>query len=426
MSRLTRFSPMLFILIALANAPTLARAADEAPPEVRPVFDLMYDVGIVASEKSAHVEIRLGAGTKVVEWIRFKFDPQRHRAIEADGELREIPNGLEWLPPASGGSLRYVFSINHLRNDNAYDSRCAKSWAIFRGEDLVPSMRVRTVPISRARARMRIRLPEKWTASLPYRRLRSGDYTLDDRRMRVGRPSGWFAFGKLGIVRETIQDSRVTIAGPANQGVRRMDILALLTWTLPSLAEVFGQLPERLQIVVAGDPMWRGGLSGPGSVYLHVDRPLIDQDKTSPLLHELVHALMHARSGHGGDWIVEGLAEYYSIALLRRSGTVSASRYETSIDDIVKRGANSGDLFAESVDPATRGRAVGVLIQIDAEIRTATGGARSLDDVVRRLTEIDESITTQSFKDVVIEIAGGNHEKTFDQIIPKATPANPK
>ncbi|MEZ4290169.1 MAG: hypothetical protein R3E53_06345 [Myxococcota bacterium] len=41
------------------------------------------------------------------------------------------------------------------------------------------------------------------------------------------------------------------------------------------MKEVFGELPDRLQLVVAGDPMWRGGLSGPNSLYLHAGLPLI-------------------------------------------------------------------------------------------------------------------------------------------------------
>ena len=52
----------------------------------------------------------------------------------------------------------------------------------------------------------------------------------------------------------------------------------------------------RLLIVSAGDPMWRGGLSGPSSMFLHSDRPLISENRTSTLLHELgAHRARHPR-----------------------------------------------------------------------------------------------------------------------------------
>ena len=60
--------------------------------------------------------------------------------------------------------------------------------------------------------------------------------------------------------------------GPQGHGVRRQDILAMLRWTLPKLRRILGQLPERLTVVSAGDPMWRGGLSAPRSLFLHAER----------------------------------------------------------------------------------------------------------------------------------------------------------
>ena len=397
-----------------AFAVTMAQA-DETAPAPLPVFDVTFDVGLSASEKSAHVAIQLGSGSEVVEWIRFRFDPLRYRSIEANGELVEHEGGLEWRPPAKGGELRYVYSIDHLRDNNSYDSRCAKSWAIMRGEDLVPRMRIRTVPVARSESRMTVRLPEGWSASLPYRRLVGGRYDLKNPRTRFDRPSGWFAFGKLGVVRETIAGTRVAVAGPANQGIRRMDLLALMKWTMPSLAKVFGRLPERIQVVVAGDPMWRGGLSGPRSVYLHVDRPLIGQDSTSPLLHELVHSMMNANSGKDGNWVVEGLAEYYSLALLRRSETLTASRYEAAIEGIRNRAAGGGDLRMAEVDSATRAKAVVVLMEIDDAIRDATGGDRSLDDVMRVLAGDRKSVTTESFRKAIREVAGRDLDGIFDR-----------
>lgn len=384
-------------------------------PKKRPQFSVIYDVGLVASEKSAHVSIRLGADSGPVEWIRFRIDPMRYRAFQAEGELIEIEGGFEWRPPPEGGAFRYVFSIDHLRNGEAYDARCAKNWAIFRGEDLVPRMRIRTVPIARSKSRLRLRLPEGWSAAVPYRRLTNGDYAIEDSRTRFDRPAGWFAFGKLGIVRDTIEGSRIAIAGPAGQGVRRMDMLALLKWTLPALETLFDGLPKRFQIVAAGDPMWRGGLSGPKSIYLHVDRPLIGEDSTSPMIHELVHSLMRARAGSDGEWVVEGIAELYSLQILRRSKTITEDRYQSALSAIRDRAKNGGKLLSSRVTGDTRAKAVVAMLEIDEAIQDATGRVKDLDDVVRELAGHDESITTERFRAHAERVAGRDLASVFER-----------
>ena len=93
-------------------------------------------------------------------------------------------------------------------------------------------------------------------------------YAAEDGRIEVvkpdrnfDQPSGWIAVGRLGVRRENIANMHVVVAAPIGHGARRMDILALLNWTLPELSRALGALPPRLTIVSAADPMWRGGLS---------------------------------------------------------------------------------------------------------------------------------------------------------------------
>ncbi|MCB9724216.1 MAG: hypothetical protein H6748_09240 [Spirochaetaceae bacterium] len=402
----------------------LAESAPEAPaPEVpaQPVepveYDVVFDVGIVPSEKSAHVRIDLSpAGGKVVRWIRFSFDPLRYRAIEASGKLEEVEGGMLWTPPERGGFLRYVFDIDHLRGDRTYDSRCAKKWAILRGEDLVPRTRISTADGATSKSVLRLRLPEGWSAAVPYESVGRGRYALDNERTNFDRPGGWFAFGKLGVLRERISGTQIAVAGPAGQGVRRMDLLAMLKWTLPSVKEVFGELPDRLQLVVAGDPMWRGGLSGPNSLYLHAGLPLIASDGSSAPLHEIMHTIMHARSGDGGQWIVEGIAEYYSIALLRRSGTITARRYQRAIDGVRKRAQPESASLSTPMNGALRARAVLLMMEVDDLVRDATAGAKSLDDVVRSLRSADDVVTPEHFRRTVARVAGRDLDAFFDRL----------
>lgn len=403
---------LLASLLAASSTLAQPRAAE------RITFDVTFDAKIIPSEKSAEVEIQLGADATPVEWLLFRADPMRHQGFQADGKLTQIGDDWEWRPPRGGGKLRFTFSIDHLRSEGSYDSRSAKRWAIFRGDDLVPQVRIRTDPIAYSESRLRLQLPEGWSAALPYAKTTNGVYRITDPRRRFDRPAGWFVLGELGAVRETFEETRLTIAGPAGHGARRMDLLALLRWTLPSMRHFFGGLPRRLLVVTASDPMWRGGLSGTNSLFVHADRPLIAEDSTSPLLHELVHTLMRARAGKGGDWIVEGLAEHYSLEALRRSETLSASRHEKALDRITRKAEDGGKLRVASVDAATRARAMLVLREIDAAIREKSEGRKSIDDAVRQVIGEDDPIVTSRFREACEEAAGGSLASIFDRVAP--------
>ncbi|HSJ97114.1 MAG TPA: hypothetical protein VLC53_08575, partial [Myxococcota bacterium] len=213
-------------------------------------------------------------------------------------------------------------------------------------------------------------------------------------------------FGRIGTVRERVAGASLALGGPVGHGMRRQDMLALLRWTLPTLRKV-APLPERIAVVGAADPMWRGGLSGPRSAYLHTSLPLISEDGTSPLLHEIVHVWMGARAGPDGDWIVEGLAELYSLEALWRSRTISKRRYERALAGIESRGRNVRSVVAtERASGAVTARAVGLLRELDAEIRAASDETRGLDDVVRELTASPDALSLAHFRKLCERVAG--------------------
>jgi hypothetical protein len=353
-----------------------------------------------------------------VKRLRFRIDPQRHLLFRGDGTVETDGAHVTWTPPPAGGKLNYIFRIDHLRDARRYDARCAKTWTIFRGEDLVPKARVTTENAARSRTRLRVRLPEGWGIATPYVKLRGGEYRVDHPRRRFDRPTGWMIAGALGVVREEVAGVRVSIAGPRGAGVRRQDMLALLRWSLPSLREAFASLPDRLLIVSAGDPMWRGGLSGPGSLFLHAHRPLITEDGTSPLLHEVVHAALRLSPGPDGDWAIEGLAEYYSLEILGRSGTVSPERLQHAFEILAKRGAEATHLRSKTVSGAGTARAVSVLRALDLRIREATDETRSLDDVARLLVREGGTVTTARMQEVAQQVSGQDLTSFFKSEVP--------
>lgn len=401
-----------------APAATPAPAPGPAPTPRFPLYDFTVTARIVPTERAAHVTLELGKGAENVDWIRFRVDPQRQILFRGDGQVETDGARVTWTPPKKGGTLRYVFRIDHLRDDRRYDARCAKTWAIFRAEDLVPRARISTEDGARSRTRLRLRVPEGWGIATPYVKVRGGDYQVENPGRRFDRPLGWIITGLLGVVREEVSGVRVSIAGPRGKGIRRQDMLALLRWTMPTLREALGQAPERLLIVSAGDPMWRGGLSGPGSFYMHGHRPLIEEDGTSPLLHEVMHTSLRLRPGNDGDWAIEGLAEYYSLQLLVRSGTVSPERSEYSYERLAKQGKEAVHLRSHSVSGPGTARAVTVLRALDRRIRDATDQTRSLDDVVRLLVREGGVVSTERMQKLAEQVSGQDLSAFFKAEVP--------
>jgi len=377
-----------------------------ALPFASHAYDVRYEARILPDRGTAQVSIQISQNAGVVRSLAFAADEERLFDTRADGELeREEEEGgsprWRWHVPRAGGTLRYSVQIDHLRDGAEYDARCAQRWMVARGEDLFPPMSTRFLAGSEkeADARLRFVLPPRWTIAHPFEET-DGRIVIEQPHRSFDQPKGWILAGSLDRRSQTIEESRVSLVAPTGHDARLDDLQAFLRFTLPVLREAIGTLPPRLLIALAGDPMWRGGLSAPGSVYLHADRPLIEADASSPLLHELMHTATRARSEPGEDWIVEGLAEYYSREILRRSGAVSEETHASTLRNLRGRGARVRRLEGEAAGAETA-LAVTFFHDLDERIREATEGERSLDDVVA--TMVDD-VATLDRSDLLVRI----------------------
>jgi hypothetical protein len=394
---------LLLILGWVAALPT--HAATTAAPE-RPAYGVMYTAWIKADTPIATVRIRLSRNPQWVRWMKFNADPKRYSHFKGSGKLLINGNTVLWQPPTKDAYLQFQVNLESRRDSGRYDGKVTKTWALFRADDLIPPVNIDMEDGTQSKAKLQLNLPEGWSLETPFPRYASGRLRIDNPHRLFDRPTGWIIAGDLGSRRETIGDTRVTIAAPTGQSVRRMDMLAFFRWTLPTLQTLFPQFPPRLLVVSAADPMWRGALSAPGSLYVHAERPLLSENATSTLLHELVHVAMRARSTPGADWIVEGLAEYYSLETLYRSGAISTKRYTKAHAELNAWGKSSGPLYAARSSGATTARAVSVLRTIDQEIRQASAGKRNLDNVVMQLAADTQPVTQARFNELVTAAAG--------------------
>ena len=402
--RLTRLSPLLL----LAAAPAFATQAHGGATTA--YYDAAYRAVLHPEQGTIDVELNL-AGERLPSSITLRIDPQHYKGFTSTDPLQVGATHVTWHPQGRKSRLRYQFVVNHERSPQHYDSLMRSDWALFRGDKMVPRVTVKARRHLHSRASIEFVLPPQWSIATQYAPREdapsgTAHFDFDDPERRFDRPGGWMLAGKIGSRGEKIGPVRVIIAAPVGDNARRQDMLAFLNWNLPRLLDVFPSFPRRVLVVTAGDPMWRGGLSGPASIFLHSDRPLISENRTSALLHEFVHVALGIRADEESDWIVEGLAEFYSIETLRRSGGISEHRYKQAIAGLERWARRSATLFAPSSTGATTARAVVTLRAVDGEIRAATHDRASLDDLARRLAAERGTVSLERLQRVAQEAAG--------------------
>jgi hypothetical protein len=388
-------------LVAIFLLTPVAATAAAAPR----YYDAAYRAHFRPDSGIVEMEIAL-SGARLPSRVVLHVDARRHQKFTSTDPLQIEPSHVTWQPRGRASRLRYQFVVDHERSPKRYDSRMTDDWAIFPAEKMVPRGSVTARRSLHSRATLEFELPQGWSVATPYGSVGDLRYTIDDPTRRFDQPEGWMLAGKLGSRNDKIGNVRVVVAAPSGDNARRQDTLAFLKFTLPRLEEVFPQLPPRLLIVSAGDPMWRGGLSGPSSMFLHSDRPLISENRTSTLLHELTHIALGIRGDEESDWIVEGFAELYSLEALRRSGGISEQRYEQALKHQSQWAKRSPTLFGSQSSGPTTARAVLALRAADAEIRSVTAGKASLDDLARKLASERGTVSLVRLQKAAHEVAG--------------------
>jgi hypothetical protein len=350
-------------------------------------FEIEYRVAFLPDEGVAAVSLEYSPGEGRIRGLDFAMPDERYSGFGGDGAIERKDDRLIWTPPAKGGELRWRYKINKQRRNDGYDARMTDDWALLRGDHLVPAARARLTRDSRARATIRFELPAGWVGvDTPFKRRGEEpvfDIVDDDRRFQ--RPVGWMIAGDIGIRRDFIGDMETAVAAPKGDPMRRNEYLAYINLVAGEMEEAFGTLPDKVLIVGAGDPMWRGGLSGPRSLYLHSDRPLISENGTSTLVHEMVHVISRVRGAAGDDWIAEGFAEFYSIEMMRRVGLLNEARARKAFDWMRNHGRRVDTLKSDRSHGPRTARAVALFVDLDREVQRLTDDRRDIDDVSRLL-----------------------------------------
>ena len=371
--------------------------------------DLDYHVRLLPQSDQAEVRLTLAQGSAVRSLDFDLADGSRYSDFKADGQWQLTPGKVTrgvWHPAADKASLTYRVRISQPRKNNTFEARMTPGWALLRGDDLVPAARLDQQDGIELVSRLAFELPSGWkSVETAWPRIGKNRFRVDNVSRLFDRPTGWMLAGNLGTRRTRLGETEVTVASPRGQGMRRMDVLTLLTFVWPQVQAVYPRHPGKVLIVGAGDPMWRGSKAGHESIYLHSRLPLVSESGSSPLLRELAQMFGRISDDDRSDWISEGFAEFYAVELLRRAGGMSDERYQVLHDNLLKVGGKVSSLRGEQASAAQVARAVVLLQELDREIRLQTRNKRSLDDLLHSVMRLDK-VSTREFVALAESIIG--------------------
>ncbi|WP_409318427.1 hypothetical protein [Pseudomonas sp. KCJK9016] len=393
----------------LRRALIVGLLALSAPVWAAKKVDLDYHVRLLPQSDQAQVSLTLAKG-EAVRSLEFDLgDGSRYSDFKADGQWQLTPGqharGV-WRPTADKASLTYRVRISHGRKSGSFDTRMTPTWALMRGDELVPPAKLDQQDGVELVSRLQFELPDGWkSVETAWPRIGKNKFRIDNPSRLFDRPTGWMLAGHLGSRRTRLGETEVTVASPQGQGMRRMDVLTLLTFVWPQVQAVFPRHPGKLLIVGANDPMWRGSMGAHESIYLNTRLPMVSESGSSPLVRELAQVFARINDEQRSDWIKEGFAEYYAVELVRRAGGMSDERYQALQLKLAKDSQKVTTLRGEQIDPAQVSKAVLLLQELDREIRLKTRNKRSLDDVLRGAMHLG-TVDTKAFGQLAESVIG--------------------
>ncbi|MGB5447115.1 MAG: hypothetical protein WBM99_16625, partial [Psychromonas sp.] len=196
-------------------------------------YQLDYTVALQPSQDSADVTIRISDGA-LLKSLDFSVDPERYSNIKADGNIQIKDGRAIWKPENGPGEFNYTVKISSKRDNGKYDAYLTEDWAIFRGDNLIPSARVKGVKGATSEARLNFVLPEGWTnVDTGWPRDKDGSFFINNPERDFDRPVGWIIAGKAGTRRDMLSQTEISVGAPNGSAIHRMDVLAFFNFVWP-------------------------------------------------------------------------------------------------------------------------------------------------------------------------------------------------
>ncbi|HCP55753.1 MAG TPA: hypothetical protein DIU04_13585, partial [Pseudomonas sp.] len=163
--------------------------------------DLDYNVSFLPETDQAEVSMTFEDGEPINS---LSFNLGKNGAYSdftaADGEwTQESPERGIWKPGKGKSKLTYRVKISHERDNKRFDARMTPDWALFRGDNLVPSAAMSIHDKTELVARLQFDLPKGWPAvETGWPRIGKNKFRIDNPLRKFDRPTGWMLAGKIG------------------------------------------------------------------------------------------------------------------------------------------------------------------------------------------------------------------------------------
>lgn len=224
-------------------------------------------------------------------------------------------------------------------------------------------------------------------------------------------------------------------------GTPPFDVRDTMAWTAKSFAALrtffrnMGPDVYRFFLIVGPENLGVGGTSLGNSFMLFAPTDAkLAGDPRGTIAHEMTHYWIGEMEGDGGDafWFTEGLTVQYTSLLMYRAGLFTADEYIQDVNGTVARILTNpqrnlpnekitelfwSDRNAQLV-PYDRGSLY--FAHVDAEIRSASNGKRSLDDVILSLFDRrknGEKLTKDLWLEALKQVLGPSALSEFESII---------
>ena len=202
---------------------------------------------------------------------------------------------------------------------------------------------------------------------------------------------------------------RITLVVPAAADVSPQRILDSLEATATSLR--VGARDDRVTVFVAPDPVRRGGLTSGWEVNRTQDIWVHESSSLSTANDVWVHEYVHTRqdwvASDQVSWFREASAEYYGALFAYRQGRISFEAFQTylrGVDATANATVDAPGTWQTRDVPYEKGALVAAAL--DARIRTASDGERSLQWVLARMNAHEGTVTDDDFRRFVERAAG--------------------
>lgn len=220
-------------------------------------------------------------------------------------------------------------------------------------------------------------------------------------------------FGSLEEHERTVDGETITLAVPdaAEMAEGPEDVLDALETASGDL-ELGPRSDESLIVAAPTDADWgpRGVQYGDSDAWVRADAEL--EEASNVWLHEYVHVRQGydtSATASDAEWLVEAQAEYYAASLALEQGLISFDEYAAFLER-GERAPYADETLSEprTWDESETDYVKGPLVygEIDRQLRVATDGDRTLEDVFGQTNAQHEEITQEAFLSA-LEEAGG-------------------